>query len=44
MNIEFILQFRYKKSRHVPKSTQRNVKTPGKKIPKQYVLREFKHQ
>jgi len=30
MGAEFILQFRYKKSRHVAKSTQRNVKNPGK--------------
>jgi len=29
--MEFILQFRYKKSRHVAKGTQRNVKNSGKK-------------
>jgi hypothetical protein len=44
MSMEFILQFRYKKSRHVAKGTQRNVKNSGKKIPTQYVLREFKHK
>jgi len=31
MSIEFILQFQYKKSRHVAKSTQRNVKNSEEK-------------